>query len=102
MAELLQERTEERGLRGADVLRGLDPPQAAMDQRRALACEDGAELIADCFRPERPEDFLEQGLSFPRTPILLLRSCCSSAADGYLSMHRSWIAVALLRVWHAA
>jgi len=69
-----------------------------VDQDWVAAGENGAELSAVRFGAEDLEDFIEQGLSFPRPPILsLLYSCCSRAADdGYLNMRTSRNAAVLL------
>src|SRR5438876_9967492 len=67
-----------------------------MDQRWVLARQDHPELVAIGFWAEHCEDLVEQPRSFPRSPILWLRSCCSSAADGNLSMHMRKVADLLL------
>ena len=93
VAELMEQGAKERGPGDPNAPRGLDPPEAAADERRVVPGEDLPELFAVRFGPEGGEDLVEQGGSFPRTPILrLLRSCCSSAADRYLSMHGARIA----------
>jgi hypothetical protein len=103
IGELREERAEERRPGDANVPRHLNALEAAVDEGRMVTSEDLSELVPVRLGPEKLEDFLEQGLSFPRTPILSwLHSCCSSAAaDRYLMWKSRDAAVLLLFLDHS-